>query len=235
MIVNFNAPPFEQYGPLKVARKNGSDQKGILLLHGYGANALDLFGLSDFFKEFSGSWFFPEAPLSIGFPGAKAWFPIDAAALELAMQSGSFREFKKSHMEGFEEAKKAVIEMIRLLPIKTENLIIGGFSQGSMLATDICLDSTDRFAGLSILSGTYVEGASWAEKAKTKTSLPIFQSHGKSDPILSFKAAEKLAAELKSSGMQNQEFHSFNGGHEIPLEILNRWKSFVTNCFEDQK
>ena len=54
----------------------------------------------------------------------------------------------------------------------------------------------------------------------------IFQTHGLQDGVLPLQGAESLKAALQESGAEYQ-FVPFNGGHEIPMQVLSAAKAFL--------
>ncbi|HYQ40313.1 MAG TPA: hypothetical protein VER11_00045, partial [Polyangiaceae bacterium] len=101
-----------------------------------------------------------------------------------------------------------------------EQTVIGGFSQGAMLATDTVLRTSRPFAGLAVLSGTLISHDEWLPLMAARRGLPVLQSHGRADPVLPFELAERLRNELDSAGLP-VEFIPFNGGHGIPSGVLD--------------
>lgn len=217
-------PELEDLGPLKVARVKGDPSAPtIILFHGYGASAFDLYPLHQVIQAPAGTnWIFPEGNLEIpigpGYTG-RAWFPIDMEALQRAMMTGGFRDFSEITPPGLDTARDKALAMIEALGIPIADLVIGGFSQGAMLATDIALRSEAKAKGLCILSGTLLSQDLWQDLAKKKSSLTFYQSHGIQDPVLGYQSAKSLNKLLRDAGMIG-EFISFPGGHEIPQDVI---------------
>ncbi len=105
------------------------------------------------------------------------------------------------------------------LKLDMSQTIIGGFSQGSMLATDLTLHASPKPAGLVVWSGTLLNEDVWRPLFASLDGLPIFQSHGTTDQILPFEAAKWLEEMFKDAGAST-EFLEFAGGHTIPPEAL---------------
>ena len=222
----------EVYPPSVASEK----EKGplIFLFHGYGASAHDLFSLHQELQAPPGtSWYFPngfvKVPLGPNIYG-RAWFPIDVEALEKAMAEASYRDLSLKIPEELPEARERVVEMLEQVSkekqVPYDKIIIGGFSQGAMLATDILLRSKEDFAKLVILSGTLLDQKEWSSLVSAKKSFSFFQSHGTEDPILPFLAAKELHSILSGAGHKG-DFISFQGGHEIPAQVLSRLQSFL--------
>jgi phospholipase/carboxylesterase len=122
-----------------------------------------------------------------------------------------------------------MLALLEELSLKTQvpmgRTVLGGFSQGAMLMTDVTLRLEEAPLGLAILSGALVSRPEWAQRAARRSGLPVFQSHGRQDPILPFEVAERLRELLDQAGLK-VEFAPFSGPHTIPagaLTALGRW------------
>jgi phospholipase/carboxylesterase len=210
-------------------------------MHGYGANAYDLAGLSAYLSFPAGSRFlFPDGILGLDiYTGRtstemqspqRAWFPIDWAEIDRIRSEGGLRDLSKTLPAGMAEARDRLIDAMQKLECDPTRTVIGGFSQGAMLATEIALHHNEYFAGLLIFSGTLVNRTGWEAMARAKfaeqqKTLHFHQSHGKADAILPFQAAERLYQLLTANGGAG-ELHAFDGQHEIPAAVIdttNRW------------
>jgi phospholipase/carboxylesterase len=195
----------------------------VVLMHGYGAPGTDLVPL---WRELSVPpavrFVFPEAPLDAGF-GGRAWWPIDMARLQDRFSASGAARLIAEVPEGSAASREAVLGLLAALErdfgAKPESTVIGGFSQGAMLATDIVLRSKRPFGGLAVLSGTLISHDEWQPLLKARKGLPVVQSHGRADAVLPFAVAEQLRDELSAAGLA-LEFVPFNGGHGIPGSVL---------------
>jgi phospholipase/carboxylesterase len=105
-------------------------------------------------------------------------------------------------------------------------LFLGGFSPGAMPAPDVVLRSERPFSGLIILSGMPIAEAEWTPRLGARRGLPVFQSHGRADPILPYPTAELLRDRLEAAGLE-VDFHAFAGGHGIPRDVLQKLGAFL--------
>ena len=228
-------------GPLRVRAFGGEDRQGggdgpaVLLCHGFGAPGDDLVALAravDAGREVR--WFFPEAPnaidLGYGMTG-RAWWKIDMARLESMIARRDRATLKAETPDGLSEARAALEACVEALErihgVRRERLVLGGFSQGAMLTTELALHADRPFAGLAILSGALISAERWqAAAALTGRTLHALQSHGRADPILPFDGAEELRALLVESGAA-VEFVPHGGQHEIPAVVLQRLGAFL--------
>lgn len=217
----------------------GAPNAAVILCHGFGAPGDDLVGLGPELARHapalaSTRFYFPAAPLSfadMGWGDARAWWLIDMAAVQrLQHDEAALREFRKVEPKGLAEARRMLLALVQHVADGTglpmNKLVLGGFSQGSMLATDVALRLEEAPGGLVVLSGTLLTEDLWRAKAKARAGLPVFQSHGRQDPVLPYKAAEWLKELLVEAGMRH-EFVPFDGGHTIGSEALVKLGDFL--------
>lgn len=162
-----------------------------------------------------------------GYTG-RAWFPIDMAALEEAMRTKSLRTFADKDPEGMQVARDAALLMLQALGVPWDQIILGGFSQGAMLATDLMLRSEITPKGLMILSGAFLNQTLWTSLAPKKSNLRFFQSHGEYDPVLSYVGAKSLEKMLRNAGLLG-EFIGFPGAHEIPQIVIQGMSRYLNS------
>jgi phospholipase/carboxylesterase len=224
--------------------ENASPRVVVVLCHGFGAPGTDLVPIGQMLLQqpkLSGNvqFLFPEAPISLedlGLFDGRAWWPIDMRRLQMAVALGSFRELCHDCPPELARARELLLGLIRNWSEKTgvplSRFILGGFSQGAMLATDVTLQLDENPAGLVILSGALQNEDVWKERLKHHKTLRVFQSHGTQDPILPFAAAGWLRDLLNHSGA-DVEFLPFPGGHEIPMNVLERLSTFLREVAGD--
>lgn len=229
----------QQLAGLRVRVTGGTDGRGggdnpmIMLFHGFGAPGDDLIPLAGAIDVPAGTrWLFPEGPLSLsmGFGDSRAWWIIDMARIQEDRATGRVRDMSMEIPQGLALARERLLaflkELPRHLPIDYKRTVIGGFSQGAMLTCDALLHTDYPFAGLVQLSGNLLAQPEWAPLMRKRKGLPVFQSHGTQDDILSYVGAERLRDALNKSGLP-VDWHSFRGGHEIPETVLRSLSQFL--------
>lgn len=230
-----------QAGALRVRCYGRGDGPAVVLCHGYGAPGDDLCGLAEVIDAGGRArWFFPEAPHRMPpefGPMGRQWWPIDMMAIQRAIMSGAGRVIDpEAEPEGMPEAREALTESLAWLKehrgLDPARTVIGGFSQGSMLTTDLALSSDETYAGLLIFSGTLLARPRWEAALRARaTPLQVFQSHGSVDPILPYAAAESLRSTLTAGGAK-VEWVPFKGAHGIPELVMARAGSWLRDRFE---
>ncbi len=229
----------EQWAGLDVRITGGLDREGggegplVVLLHGFGAPGDDLVALWRYLKIADEVRFaFPAAPLKMdmGYGDARAWWMLDLERITQARASGQWEELSEEIPRGLAPARNQVLDLLSVamekLAAPSESVVLGGFSQGAMLSTDLALHSDIPLAGLVLLSGTVIAKQEWLTRLPDRKGLSVFQSHGTEDPILAFSAAQQLRAYVQAAGLPVQ-WVEFRGGHEIPFQVLEQVGTFL--------
>ncbi|HID22950.1 MAG TPA: phospholipase, partial [Planctomycetaceae bacterium] len=211
----------------------------VVLCHGFGAPGTDLVSLApDLILLEPGladgvRFVFPAGPLrldEVGLAGGRAWWMIDLNRLNAAMERGEVLDLRRETPDGLPEARRQLMELVGTVCVRMKvgpsQIVLGGFSQGAMLATDVTLRLDDAPAALCIWSGTLLCEDDWRRLAPRRRGLRVLQSHGRSDPLLPFAAAESLRDLLEGAGLEI-EFLPFAGFHEIPREALRRFADLL--------
>lgn len=205
--------------------ENADPEMAVVFFHGYGANMQDLFPLWELWHNGKYNWYFPNGVLSLpmGYYEGRAWFSIDMEKLDAAIRSGEFRDMAISVPPELETTLKMQETFLQELKKKHKKIIIGGFSQGAMCASHLALKAGLDLQGLVLLSGNLLAQELIPATAK---GIPFYQAHGTRDPILPLKGAQLLEEKLKSLNFQGK-LSVFEGGHEIPMKVIQEVKSFL--------
>jgi phospholipase/carboxylesterase len=218
-------------GPLDTLYIEGDPQAPtVVVFHGYGADMNDLAPLAGALQAPKGTnWVFPNGHLSIPLGGhyeGRGWFPISISELEKASALGQPIDLSTIVPPGMKRARENGMALIEALGVPPERLILAGFSQGGMLATDLTLHLPTAPKGLVILSGTLVNADQWRELAPKHTGFEFYQSHGLHDTVLGFDMAKKLESLLTGAGWKGS-LQGFHGAHEIPPEVLAQAGAYI--------
>lgn len=221
---------------VRQAESDSPAKSAVILCHGFGAPGTDLVGIAQqLFQAGQGlehtEFIFPSAPIELDpMFDSRAWWMLDMDKIQELMAKGEFREFGSSKPPELPERRASIIEIIKDAKsrhnLEDANIVLGGFSQGSMLSLDVALNYPGTLGGLVLWSSAFINEEAWTELAKSHAPLNIFQSHGTIDPILPFAGAERLGKTLAELGHQN-EFCKFEGQHQIPIEGYIAVNKFV--------
>ena len=229
----------EHWAGLDVCITGGQDRQGsgegplVVLLHGFGAPGDDLVALWRYLNVPDDVRFlFPAAPLKLdmGFGDARAWWMLDMERVTQARDQGKWDELSQEIPRGLSPARTQMQDVLSLaiesLAVPSESLVLGGFSQGAMLSTDLVLHSDIPFAGLALLSSSLIAKHEWLTRLPNRQGLPVFQSHGIDDPILAFSMAQQLREHIQLAGLP-VSWVEFRCGHEIPIRVLEGLGTFL--------
>jgi phospholipase/carboxylesterase len=221
-------------------------QSIVVLCHGFGASGTDLVGCFEDILEClpegtrKSAFLFPEAPIDLsdeGMYGARAWWSINMAQLMQMNATDSFDQMREAIPPGIDSARTALCKCIQDCQEKNQwsqvPIILGGFSQGAMLVVDVALrGNLEHVAGLLVFSGALVCESLWRDAAKSKPlNIPIVQSHGRLDQVLSISTGRWLHSLLKDVGCQGSLIE-FNGPHTIPGEATEQAASLIAMRYE---
>ena len=109
-------------------------------------------------------------------------------------------------------------------------LVLGGFSQGAMLACDAVLCARQAVSGLVMLSSSRIAFSEWLANREALSGLPVLLSHGQHDTDLAFAAGEALR-DFHSDSHAHVTWQPFDGGHEIPLIVWRALRRFLAGLY----
>lgn len=201
----------------------------VIWLHGLGASGHDFEPVVPelaFGKGRPVRFIFPHAPdMPVTVNGGMvmpAWYDILAMDID--------RKVDEPQLKASARAVARLIEQERDRGVASENIIIGGFSQGGAVAYELALSYPERLGGLFALS-TYYATAATIELSEPNRGLPVFIGHGRFDPIVPESLGEAAKAQLEKQGFE-PEFHSYGMDHSLCLEEIRDLDSFLERCRE---
>lgn len=216
----------------------------VILCHGYGAPGDDLVDLAGHVCQTLPEaaddvvFLFPEAPLSLedqGMPGARAWWHLDLDRMLRFSTPELAAMFRTKTPDGLPAARAKLAALVDEVKaeygLTTSQIVLGGFSQGGMMAIDSALHLAEAPGAVVIFSGTLINEQEWRPKAKDRGPLRVLQSHGRQDQILPYTEALKLKELLEAGGAQ-LDFIDFVGGHQIPQRPLERMTAIIDELRE---
>ena len=198
-------------------------KKIVLFLHGYGSNGSDLMTLKDYFhlNQSEIEFISPNAPESCEFNFfCYQWFALNERTVE---------EISRGLKSAFFYLDDIVNNIIKKFDVKTEEISILGFSQGTMLATYYALQKEMTFQNIFSLSGSLPKKIlEEIDLKKNITKYLIF--HGKIDDVVSANQALETHQFLVDQKIESQIIIDDNCGHSIsPLAL-----EAINNQFKNQ-
>jgi phospholipase/carboxylesterase len=209
-------------GPRLAPRAGGAPKKLVIFVHGYGANGQDLINIgAQWAAEMPEAQFIaPDAPDPVpGAPGGFQWFPIsnlDPHRIE----------------QGAREARpvldKFIDQELARYRLTEKDLVLVGFSQGTMLSLETALRRERPVAGVLGYSGALPGGARLKEEMACKP--PVFLIHGDQDQVLPIGFMFDALVNLAEAGHGAQWHVSRGVPHGIGPDGLELGARFVRGC-----
>jgi len=165
----------------------------------------------------------PTAPvipvtLNMGFR-MPAWFDIE--------NTNNFEN--ETDLEGVKASAKVIFRHIDgeiRAGIPSNQIILGGFSQGAAVALYCALHYEKPLGGCVALSTFFPEAKLPDPSSLNNKDIPFFQAHGVNDQLLPLKYGENICERLKSF-LSKHEFHTYNMQHEYCDRELTDVKNFI--------
>lgn len=147
----------------------------------------------------------------------------------------SWYDFAHEPGPGVVRSRRELFDLLdhqRAAGFPTEQTILFGFSQGSLMTTDVGLRYPLRLAGLIGISGYVHEPERLlAELSPVATQQRLLITHGTDDPIIPFAPVREQVNQLKAEGL-HIEWHEFVKEHTIAgedeLEVI---RAFIEASF----
>ena len=147
----------------------------------------------------------------------------------------SWYDFAGENLPGVIRSRKLLFELLddqARAGFETNQTILGGFSQGCLMAIDVGLRYPKRFAGIIGISGYVSEPETLVEElSPVAFEQRLLITHGTIDPMIPFAVVREQINLLKSAGL-HVEWHEFVKAHTIAgepeLEVIRK---FVRGVF----
>ena len=209
-------------GPIKKSI-TGKTNKVVIFFHGYGADGNDLISLSDAFSNTlpDAVFYSPNAPEKCGMGGfGYQWFPIQQnndGSLDLNAE--------KEIMNSVELINNYIDNVEKVSGVSTEDFILVGFSQGTMMILETLFSREKKFSALIGFSGGLINISKNIPKENLST--PILLIHGDNDQVVPMEMTNIAFKNLESLGFTVQKYFSKGLGHGISLDGLLEANKFL--------
>ncbi len=189
----------------------------IIMLHGWGSNEVDLFGLSRNLPE---EYLIISARAPFIRPeGGYAWYQL---RFENGILMYDANEAESSRLL----LVKFIDEIIKRYHVDSKRVYLLGFSQGAIMCSNMAFIQPEKIHGAIILSGRVMsESLIKISNSEALTNLNVFISHGTKDNVLTLEGARQLKSIFERKAVK-LEYHEYNMGHQISeeeLSALNIW------------
>lgn len=221
-------PCVEAISSVEIESSNDSVTHSIIWLHGLGADGHDFEPIVNELKlQHTIRFIFPHAPSmpvtinnGITMP---AWYDIAAEQINQQQDETGIRKSQSSIL--------ALIEREIERGVKSENIILAGFSQGGAIALHTGLRYEKPLAGIMGLS-TYLPLVESIEKeiSNENKNTSLFLAHGKLDSIIPIQLAIETNTTLNQLGYTS-ELKQYQMEHSICPDEIDHITDWINHVF----
>lgn len=193
----------------------------IVLLHGVGSNGEDLAGLGAHWADTLPDMAFaaPDAPFSFEHGPGYQWFSLSGVTPD------NRTERVYHAREAFDRQLSAVLAAHQMQD-KLENVVLAGFSQGSIMALDAVVSGRWPVAGVVAFSGRL----SSPHPYRMAQSVPVMLIHGMADSVIPWAESEAAARRLRELGAVVSTQFEASVGHTISALGARGAGEFIGKC-----
>ncbi|MHA7851658.1 alpha/beta hydrolase [Roseovarius sp.] len=211
---------------LQAGRKephSGTTRSVVVFLHGYGANGADLLGIADVLAEHLPDTLFvaPDAPETIPMmPTGYQWFPIPW------IDGSSEEESERGLLAAADDLNAFLDALMVDEDVMPEQVVLFGFSQGTMMALHVAPRRDDPVAGIVAFSGRLLRPELLEDEAVSRP--PVILIHGDADDVVPPQSLPQAAEALQAAGWKDVYAHVMKGtAHGIAPDGLQVALAFM--------
>jgi phospholipase/carboxylesterase len=182
----------------------------VLFLHGYGADEKDLPELMSYLPELP--WYSPRAPIDLG--GAYSWYQT--------------QDLLKPTVTDLAESTAALWDWIDEYVPKESKLILIGFSQGGLMATQLLRTRPERISGTVILSGFMALGELDTDSQLQEIKPKVIYCRGIEDQRITKEAIATLNTWLQTKAKAITKTYS-GLGHSVDERVMLDVAQYITS------
>lgn len=206
-------------GPRLAPLSGSAPNALVILIHGYGSNGDDLISLAAMIQPAlpDAAFVAPNAPSMIPrMAAAHQWWPIETFSMAERAAGAA------AAAPGLDAFITAELEAAGL---KSDRLLLVGFSQGTMMALHVGLRREEPVAGIVGISGMLV--APERLEADIRSRPPVRLIHGTEDDVVPFRSMDLAATALTANGVAVETHVSPGVGHSVGQDGLAAATAFA--------
>jgi len=212
-----------------IEAKSGRAKNMVIFLHGYGSNKDDLISIGREWQEALPNTVFlspnaPEKCAMMMWGESYQWF---------ALRSTDLRDIEKDAdliARANDKLNNYIDEKLKEYNLSDENLVVVGFSQGSMMALHTMPRREKACAGVVAFSGLLMNADKLLLEAKNK--MPILAIHGEDDDVVSPDYLATVERGFSAAGFSIETSMRPNLGHGIDYFGVTRGVQFIAECLK---
>ncbi len=198
----------------------------LILLHGLGADGRDMQPIAQAIQQaLAARLHTPQLNMRIHCP--------DAPARPVSVNGGyvmpawfdlySLHADARSDMQGIEQSRQRISALLaaeHAAGVAWQRIILGGFSQGGVIAMHCALHQSERLGGLLALS-TWLPQTDLPAPSPAACQTPVFIGHGEDDDLIPVSAATRTRDSLSQLGYRDIQQRSYPIPHSINMQEID--------------
>jgi phospholipase/carboxylesterase len=212
-------------GPSLDPAAGGAAQKLVILLHGVGSDGTDMISLAPALAEAvpHAAFLAPNAPFPFEMaPMGYQWFDIQT-------QDGAERLAQLRHTVGIVDA--FIDDALAGRGLSDGDLVLGGFSQGAMIALFTALRRATPCAGVLGFSGRLEAPQTLADEIQSRP--PVLLIHGEDDDRLPVGLMDEAVRTLRENHVPVSDHRCAGLGHGIDHDGVMLGAAFLRQSLPD--
>ena len=214
-------------GPSIAPASGAAARQLVILLHGVGSDGSDMIGLAPLFAQAvpDAAFLAPNAPHPFKMaPMGFQWFDIMSQDPEERL--GQLRATARI-VDGF------IDDELARRNLTDADLVLGGFSQGTMIALFVGLRRANPCAGILGFSGRLEAPHTLPDEIKSRP--PVFLIHGEEDDRLPITLLDEATAALRASDVPVRTHRCPGLGHGMDQDGIMLGAAFLGEAFAETK
>lgn len=195
-------------------------EKLVVLCHGYGSNGDDLIGLVPHLQRIlpNAVYVSPNAPEEcFGAPNGFQWFALSTLSRE---------ERLVGTLKAAPTLDHFINQELKRYGLTNKDLILVGFSQGTMMSLHVGLRRSSDIGGIIGFSGAMTMAENWQEEITSKP--PTVLIHGDMDNVVPVELMHEAFIALRDVGIDVDNHVSPGVTHSIGPDGLQKALEFLT-------
>lgn len=206
--------------------EQGQADSIVFLFHGLGSHGRDLISLAPHWKGAAPNAVFisPDAPYVCdiapeGFPDCYQWFSLKDRDPQVVLQQVE---------QSFPMIEEFIENQRQRYGVPYSRIVLGGFSQGSMMSLYAGPRLKEKVAGILAYSGALVGGAGLAPEAQGIHRPPVHLIHGNADEVVQVAAYHDARDVLENADFTVSGHTTRGLAHGIDEQGIESGGAFLT-------
>ena len=181
----------------------------VILMHGYGSHMSDLVSLVSMISREGYLFAFPNAPIRLDFGHGMVGYAWSAPVEADFDENGRAESLLETMVK----------DVTSRYGVEEGRVVLGGFSQGGLMALRHGLRNPDRFPGIVALSSRLTPQDRPREPGGSPQTQRIFIAHGTVDDVISVHEGRSAHDALSRSGY-SAEYHEYDMAHQVTHDVI---------------